>query len=167
VKTFGSGLPFSANDGFNNSGNNDPQVPDRPNVNPGFSNSPTSGVTRGCPGIPAGQPLGTAARWFDPCAFSLSPPGTYGNVGRLTINGPRFDQVNATLAKTFAFTERIKLQFRAESFNLFNHAQLGTANLNLFNDNGTYAGSAGAIQQTAGVAGLGGRNIQFGLKLIF
>ena len=113
---FGSGLPFSANDGFNNAANNDPQVPDRPNLNPGFSNSPTTGRNhcwlRGYPGRQ--QPLGTATRWFDPCAFSLSPAGTYGNVGRLTINGPRFDQLNFTAAKTFAFTERIKLQFRAE-----------------------------------------------------
>ena len=71
------------------------------------------------------------------------------------------------MAKTFAFTERMKLQFRAEFFNLFNHPQFGTPNLPLFNSNGTYSGTAGSILQTAGVAGLGGRNIQFGLKLTF
>jgi hypothetical protein len=164
---YGSGLPLNINDGFSNSGNGDPVQPDRPNLNPGFSNNPTSGSTRGCAGIPSGQPLHTPNRWFDPCAFSLSPAGTFGNLGRDTINGPGFDQLNFTVAKNFALTERMKLQFRAEFFNLFNHAQFGLPNNFVFQDNRTYAGTAGVITSTAGIAGLGGRNIQLGLKLTF
>jgi len=65
-----------------------------------------------------------------------------------------------------ALTERMKLQFRTEFFNMFNHAQFKTPGNLIFNSNGTYIGSAGAIVATTG-EGLGGRNIQFGLKLTF
>jgi hypothetical protein len=165
---FGSGLPLNVGDGFNNSGNGDPVFPDRPNVNPGFSNNPISGSTAGCGGVvPAGQPVGTPNRWFDPCAFSLNPAGTYGNLGKNTLNGPRTDQLNLALAKNFAITERIKLQFRTEAFNLLNHAQFGLPSLPIFQSNRTYSGSAGVITSTAGTPGLGGRNVQFGMKLTF
>ena len=167
---YGSGLPQSANVGFSQSNDGDGNTPDRPNLNPGFSNSPTTGVTAGCAGVKAGQQLGTPSLWFDPCAFSLPATNTFGNLGRDTINGPRFNQVNFTVAKAFAFTERIKLQFRAEFFNIFNHPAFGLANLQLFNQvgttGGTLSGSAGSMTDTTAI-GLGGRNIQGGLKLIF
>jgi hypothetical protein len=151
ILQFGSGLPLNVGDGFNNSGNGDPVFPDRPNINPGFSSNPISGTTNGCGGvIPAGQQLGTPNRWFDPCVFSLNTAGTLGNLGKNTINGPRTDQINLTLAKNFAFSERIKLQFRVEAFNLLNHPQFGLPSLPIFQSNGTYSGSAGVITSSAG-----------------
>lgn len=166
----GTGVPINANTGFNNSGNGDPTIPERPNVNPAFSNNPTSGVTAGCGGgaIGAGQPLQAPNRWFDPCAFSLPPAGvltTTATVGRDTINGPGTNVINMGVSKNFAFSERMKLQFRAEAFNLPNHPQFGVPSLTLFNSNRTYNGTSGAISITQNGGGLGGRNIQFGLKL--
>jgi len=164
---YGSGLPLNANTGFNNSGNGDTTPPDRPNLTPGFSNNPTSGVTAGCGGIiPAGQALRTPTRWFDPCAFSLPVAGTYGNLGRDTMNGPVTNMVNFTLAKNSSLTETVKLQFRAEFFNLFNHANFGTPSIAIFQSDRTYSGSAGVVANSNN-PGLGGRNIQFGLKLVF
>lgn len=116
--------------------------------------------------IPAGQQLQTPNRWLNPCAFSLNAPGTYGNVVKNTVFGPRTDVLNLALAKNFAFSERIKLQFRVEAFNLLNHQEFGVPNLSLFNSNGTYSGTGGVITSTA-TPGLGGRNVQFGLKLTF
>jgi hypothetical protein len=167
---FGSGIPLNVNDGFNNSGNGDPTQPDRPIVNSGYSNNPINGATSGCAGIPAGTPLQTPNRWFDPCAFGLSPAGTLataGTVGRDTINGPGTNQINAGLSKSFAIREGMKLQFRAEAFNLFNKPQFGVPNVLLFNANRTYAGTGGSITITQGGGGLGGRNLQLGLKLTF
>ena len=115
VRTYGSGLPFGVVDGFNNSQNGDTTLPDRPNLVPGFSNNPINGVTAGCAGIPAGQPLHTATRWFDPCAFALSPLGTYGNLARVTITGPGTVDVDFTLVKTTPITERMKLSFARSS----------------------------------------------------
>jgi len=129
-------------------------------------------VTVGCGGtptkplIPAGQPLHTPDRWFDPCAFALAPAGTYGNLGRDTVDGPGTVNVNFTVAKNMALTERMKLQFRAEFFNMLNHPQFKTPGNLIFNSNTTYLSTAGSIVSTTG-EGLGGRNIQFGLKLTF
>jgi hypothetical protein len=169
---YGSGIPLNINDGFNRSGNGDPVQPDRPNVNSALGNNPINGVTSGCGGgiIAAGQPLQTPDRWFDPCAFSLPTTGTLwgpGTVGKSTVNGPGTDTVSAGLSKTFAIQERIKLQIRAEAFNLLNHPQFGVPNVLLFNSNGTYAGSGGQVTITQGGGGLGGRNMQLGLKMTF
>lgn len=61
-------------------------------------------------------------------------PGTTGNVGRTLFSGPTFFNVNASLLKNIRFTESIRLQLRAESFNLlnnvsfFNNTQLANVN---------------------------------------
>ena len=86
------------------------------------------------------------------------------------MNGPGTDKVGFAVVKNTALTERMKLQFRAEAFNLFNHPQFGfaPANLTAFSSNGAYSTTAGRITLTDGtVPGLGGRNIQFGMKLTF
>src|SRR5712691_7421329 len=93
ISTFRTGEPFTARMGSNVSQNGDRWSPDRPNLKPDFVGADlTSGVTAGCTlggvKIPAGQPLGTPDRWFDPCAFSAPAPGTFGNVGRNTLTGP-------------------------------------------------------------------------------
>jgi hypothetical protein len=163
IYTYGAGLPINMLDGFNNSTDGDSQIPDRPNLNPGFSNNPTSGVTAGCAGVPAGQKLHTPSLWYDPCAFSLSPSGTFGNLGRNTVMGPGTNQVDASLVKSTTITERMKLDFRFEVFNLLNHPVFAIPNLNVFTSSRTYSGSAGVISNTL----IDNRDMQFGLKLIF
>jgi outer membrane receptor protein involved in Fe transport len=167
IYTYGSGMPLNVTDGFNRSGNGDTNNPDRPNLTPGFSANPTSGVTAGCSAggvvIPAGQPLHTPNRWYDPCAFSLPAPGLYGNLGRDTLHGPNFNQVNFTLVKHTAITERKQLEFRAEFFNFFNHPSFGLPSLTAFTNTGAYSGNAGTILSTTSR----GRQIQLGLKFTF
>ncbi len=53
--------------------------------------------------------------------FCIPAPGTNGNLGRNTFNSPAFWNFDFGLLKQFALTERVKLQFRAETFNAFNH----------------------------------------------
>ncbi len=163
IYNYGSGGPLGVALGFNNSRNADPFNPDRPNLAPGASNDPTSGATAGCAGVPAGQKLHIASRWFDPCAFVLSPAGTFGNLGRNTMTGPNYNQVNATLVKKTALTEHKQLEFRAEFFNLFNHASFKVPNLKVFNANRVHSGNEGVITTTVSQ----GRQIQLGLKLTF
>lgn len=50
--------------------------------------------------------------------------GTIGTVGRNSFTGPGFFDADITAAKEFALTERIRAQFRADIFNVFNHANL-------------------------------------------
>jgi hypothetical protein len=76
--------------------------------------------------------------------------------------GPGLTNVDASLFKDTAISERARLQFRAEVFNLLNTANFGTPNATVFS-NGAISPSAGLITATATTS----RQIQFGLKLIF
>jgi hypothetical protein len=178
IGTFRTGEPFTGRVGSNISGDGDRWTPDRPNLNPGFSPDPTSGVTKGCASITAvpdpcnsklisaacksvapGTALGTPGLWYDPCAFSKPAPGTFGNLGRNTIIGPGLFNTDFSAQKVFKPTERINLQFRAEIFNLFDQAHFYAPAFNVF------SGSAGGIGRL--IATPGGRLIQLGLKLTF
>jgi hypothetical protein len=98
----------------------------------------------------------TPERWFNTAAFAFSPPGTFGNSGRNILDGPGFQNVNASLVKNTALSESVSLQFRTEVFNLFNHP-----NLNL-PDNFLGSPTFGRISSARDP-----RHIQFALKLIF
>jgi hypothetical protein len=98
----------------------------------------------------------TIDRWFDTSAFAVQPQFTYGNSGRGIIEGPGIINLDFSLAKTFAVTERFRVQFRAESFN--------TSNTPAFNNPGANINTPGAGAITS--AGEP-RRIQFGLKLLF
>jgi len=54
--------------------------------------------------------------------------GQFGNIGRNSLWGPRFTQLDLSFFKDFKMTEKTKLQFRAESFNFANHTNLGQPN---------------------------------------
>jgi hypothetical protein len=95
-------------------------------------------------------------RWFNTSAFTLPPPGTFGNAGRNILDGPGYQNVNASLIKNTALSETLNLQFRAEFFNLFNHP-----NFNL-PDNFLGSPSFGQINSAREP-----RRIQFGVKLLF
>ncbi len=98
----------------------------------------------------------TTLHWFNTAAFAFPPPGTFGNAGRNILDGPGFQNVNASLLKNTRITERVNLQFRAEAFNLFNHP-----NFNL-PDNFLGSPTFGRITSARDP-----RHIQFGLKLLF
>ena len=64
-------------------------------------------------------------------SFGLPAPGEIGNIGRNSFRGPGFWNVDISLAKSFslrAFGEAGRLQFRADFFNVFNHANLSAPN---------------------------------------
>jgi hypothetical protein len=170
ILTLADGTPVSILTGFNRSRNgaSGTQITDRPNLLPGFSNNPVRGVSKGCPGVPAGSPLGTPDLYFDPCAFDLPDPGFYGNLGRNTVIGPGLANFDFSLVKNIPLTETKSLQFRAETFNLFNRANFSrpgpsTESINLFSSSGERVVSAATIRSTL----TDSRQIQFGLKITF
>jgi hypothetical protein len=147
VTTLLSGFPFTPQVGSNRSGDGDTRNPDRPSLNPAF-NGPVV--------------LGNPNQWFNPSAFILPAVGTYGNLGRGTYTGPGLAELDLSLVKDIAATERLNLQLRSEFFNILNHTNLGTPNAIVFSGGGV-SPSAGLITSTATTS----RQIQFGLKLIF
>jgi hypothetical protein len=62
--------------------------------------------------------------WFTKSSFAPAATGTVGNVGRNILYGPRLFAINASVFRRFNLTERFKLEFRAESFNVTNTKQL-------------------------------------------
>jgi hypothetical protein len=159
-----SGLPFNITNGFERSRNGEPGgTGDRPNLAPGANNNPTEGVSIGCPGVPAGQKLGTPDLYFDPCAFELQEAGTYGNLGRNTVIGPGLANFDLSVTKRFQVDEHRNVQFRAEFFNVLNHPNFSNFVRTVFTGTGARNGSAGRITSTSTTS----RQIQFGLKLSF
>jgi hypothetical protein len=80
-----------------------------------------------------GQPIygpgtKTADQWFNPEAFSTPPAYAFGNVGRNTVYGPGMQTLDIALVRTFAITERLRLQVRGEAFNTLNHTNLDAPN---------------------------------------
>ena len=51
----------------------------------------------------------TTLQWFNTAAFAFPAPGTFGNAGRNILDGPGFQNVNASLVKNTALTERVNL----------------------------------------------------------
>ncbi|MGH9767619.1 MAG: carboxypeptidase regulatory-like domain-containing protein, partial [Blastocatellia bacterium] len=64
------------------------------------------------------------AAWFDTAAFAPAVVGTDGTAGRNIIDGPGLKNVDLGIFRDFSFTERFKLQFRAEATNAFNLVNL-------------------------------------------
>jgi hypothetical protein len=95
--------------------------------------------------------------YINPAAFSRALPGTFGNSGRGMLRGPGQWNLDFSLFKDIPFSERYKLQFRSEWFNLFNHANFGDPTTSL--DSPSY----GVIRSTT----VNARLVQFALKLMF
>lgn len=101
----------------------------------------------------------TLNRWFNTSAFTEPAPFTFGNVGRTLpdVREPGLVNFDFSILKNIAIREQIRLQFRAEAFNLMNTPQFGQPGTAL----GT--GQFGVITSQANSP----RQIQLGLKLIF
>jgi hypothetical protein len=108
--------------------------------------------------LPADQR--TVDRWFNTSAFvpltATTPNEIFGNSGVGILRGPRLASFDFNLAKDFRFRERLGMQFRLETFNVFNHTNLGLPGV-------TLGGGFGQIVSTATDA----RIIQAGLKVKF
>jgi Carboxypeptidase regulatory-like domain len=107
----------------------------------------------------AGDPAAanrTPERWFNTEAFAFPAFGTFGNAGRNILDGPGYQNVNASLLKNTRLGERLNLQLRLEAFNLFNHP-----NFNL-PDNFLGSPTFGQI-----LSARDPRHLQFGAKLLF
>jgi hypothetical protein len=156
ILTAQSGHPFEVRLGFNRSGNLNTvnyALHERPDLKPGYSNNPI---------------LGGPDRYWDINAFALQPANQRGNLGRNTLIGPGLVNLDFSLAKSFPFDERHRLDFRAEVFNLPNRPNFSvpsgfTAFSSVSSGNPVIAPNWGVISTTVTTA----RQIQFGLKLVF
>jgi hypothetical protein len=102
----------------------------------------------------------TPDQWVSRSVFQRLDPATqagqFGTEGRNAVRGPGIANVDLSLLKTWPLTERMRLQFRAECFNIANHANFGLPDNDLASPNFGRVLEAGPP-----------RLFQFGLKLLF
>ena len=127
------------------------------------------------PNLVAGVPIylhnpGDPLQYLNPAAFSLPAVGQFGNLGRGVIRGPGSKNFDLSAVKNFKIADRYKLQFRAEMFNAFNHANFKGVDANLSLDNVAGDENFGKpLNSNFGriTATRGPREIQFALKFSF
>jgi hypothetical protein len=159
ILTARSGQPLNITTGTDNSltglGN------DRPNQVMANTSAPNENSCKTAPCV----------QWLNPAAFTPNPTGTYGDLGRNAVRGPGFVNFDMSLSRLFRITERFNLEFRAEAFNLFNHANFVGA----FAPSGQPAGASFSTLTTALNSSTFGqinaaydpRILQFAMKVYF
>jgi hypothetical protein len=105
--------------------------------------------------IPASDP-GTPPFLYNTAAFAPPQGLTFGNSGRNSLRNPRTTNFDMAVFKHFKLSEKAAFEFRAESFNIFNHTQWNGVN----NDQ-----ASGNFLQPSGAHRA--RTMQFGAKFIF
>jgi len=137
--TWHGGFPLNLR-GSDNSGTQDIFSP-RPNCN-GAVSYPKQTVSGG-------------VMWFNPSAFSNPGPGTFGNCpSQGPVIGPGYSDTDISMQKNIPFSESMRLQFRADFLNIFNHPN--------FNAPSTFIPGGGLIINTQDA-----REMMFALKLYF
>jgi hypothetical protein len=145
--TWESGLPLDI--AINNASLNAPGNINRPNVNRA---------------VQMYGNIGPGQLYFDTSAFSAPLPNTFGNVGRNTLHGPRLFEIDFSVFRRFRVTERMSLEFRAESFNLSNTPHFDRPDTN-FSD--AAFGQVTTARGTQSVQVNENRQLQFSLRLMF
>jgi hypothetical protein len=143
-------------------------------------------------GQPCRANTGDKTQWLNPALYTLNgyQLGKVGNAGPGLCTGPGSRDVDLGLDKNFKITERIKMQFRFELFNLFNHPIYSSGdilNQGLSFQNPVYGDTSGTVVPNVSTATQilsatpapgsfgkvnsvlqnGYRQIQYGLKFIF
>jgi hypothetical protein len=118
-------------------------------------------------GVNHNQVQGQPVQWINPAAFVDPPQGSFGTVGRNTLRGPGYGDVDLAFLKNIPIKERLHAQLRIELFNIFNR-------VNLAPPSGTIGGGFGQSSDTIGdyngSPGIGPGepfNTQIALKIIF
>ena len=130
------------------------------------------------PGVPIylNDAAVAGGRRINRAAFVAPPPNQQGTLGRNSLRGFTASQLDFSLRRQFKLTERYKLQFRADFFNIFNHPNFGDFD-SLF-ESPTFGESTQMLGQSLGSGGIeagfsplyqigGPRSIQLALKLGF
>jgi hypothetical protein len=145
--SFHSGQPFNFNAGTQRPGEyliGDPFA----GVNQSFS-------------LPAG-----GLPWVNPNAFVSAPPGDPGNLGRNALYGPGFADVDLSVFKNIPIRERLRVQLRAEMFNVFNRKNMATG-AGSVGSNGVVSDTIGDFNGAPGLGPGEPFNMQLAAKIIF
>lgn len=147
ITTFSGGLPYDIFTATDSAHTGQQQ---RPNFGPGGGPTPVSN-----PRTQTGPNLGL---------FSDPPFGSAGNLGRNHFHGPGINNWDMALQKNVSVHDRLGVEFRAETYNIFNRVQFNQPG-NLTSDPGTFGQSTGEVRRADLTSGA--RQIQFGVRVKF
>jgi hypothetical protein len=126
----------------------------------GFNSLGTSSAVGQRPNY-TGAPLylnnGDPTKHLNPAAFAIPAVGQIGSLGKGAVRGKPITNIDFSMAKNWRFQERYGFQFRAEFFNVFNHANFVGFDTDL--RNGSNFGTLNTAQAS--------REIQLGIKFTF
>ncbi len=146
ITNWQSGFPFTAfaedDNSFSAMGN------DRPDITVANISATKLSTTRSHAAL--------VNEWFNTADFVPNAIGTYGNIGKNAMRGPRLFTTDLALLKTGKVGERVSYQFRAEFYNAFNNVNFGNPDFGLQDSNFGQISSAGDP-----------RILQMALKLMF
>jgi outer membrane receptor protein involved in Fe transport len=142
VTTWQTGGPFTVT-------NSNPQS----NLGPSVTSDRPNRIASGTISHP------TVNQWFDTSAFVPQAFGTIGNEGRNVLRGPHSGRIDVSLFKEFPIKEQLRVQFRAECYNLSNTPSFNMPNWGM--------GTVGFGTISSTVPGVGPRIFQFALKTLF
>ena len=158
IGTARTGLPFSATISRSAA-----DLPD------GVVTTPGRAAPAQRPDVVSGVPIystdKTPQSWLNPAAFRAPARGTWGTLQRNALRGPSLWQIDLSATKQAQVTESVVMEFRAETFNVFNRAQYGNPNAN-FSNLGTF-GTTTSVVNTSPTGAGGPRQIQLALRLKF
>ncbi|HEY4047860.1 MAG TPA: carboxypeptidase regulatory-like domain-containing protein [Acidobacteriaceae bacterium] len=115
-------------------------------------------------GDPNNVPSRTAAKWFNTAAYKIPDLYTYGTAGRNSLRSAGYWDLDGSVFRQFPIHENLRLEFRAEGFNLLNNVIFGVPDANI-NDGASF-GSVFSSTTPSGTANTP-RELQFGAKVIF
>jgi hypothetical protein len=104
--------------------------------------------------------------WVNPNAFVSAPPGDPGNLGRNALYGPGFADVDLSVFKNIPIRERLRVQLRAEMFNVFNRKNMATG-AGSVGSNGVVSDTIGDFNGAPGLGPGEPFNMQLAAKIIF
>ena len=133
VYTYETGKPFTARSGVDSNLNGD-NAGDRTIINLNGQRGVGSGVrainAAGNP-VPIGDPSTVAYVAINPRAqYIVAGPGALANSGRNTLRVPSINNIDLFVRKNFAIRDNLRVQFRADFFNAFNHPQFIPGSVN-------------------------------------
>ena len=104
-------------------------------------------------------------QWVNPDAFGTAT-GAFGTLSRNKYYGPGFGDVDLSVFKNIPIRERLKIQLRAEMFNLFNRVNFASGP-GAVNSDGTVRDTIGDFNGAPGIGPGEAFNTQLAIKIIF
>jgi len=116
---------------------------------------------------------GLGVQWVNPNVFCIpgaagcpGPTDPNGNLGRNVLRGPRFADVDLSVFKNISIKERLRIQLRAEMYNLFNRINLASGAFSV-GPNGVVGDTIGDFNGAPGIGPGEPFNMQLVGKIIF